>query len=93
MKKYFLELSSRAEKDIEAYIKSGEKKKLERIYSFFEELEQHPETGTGKPKRLKHEFAGCWSRRIDDKNRLVYKINDDIVIVTIVAARNHYTDR
>ena len=92
MKIYILELTSRAEKDLEAYIKSGETKKIEKIYSLFEELEQHPETGTGKPKRLKHEFAGCWSRRIDEKNRLVYKIDEGVVIVTIIAARHHYTD-
>ena len=41
-----------------------------------------------KPEPLKYGFSGYWSRRIDDKNRLVYKISD--TQITIVACANHY---
>lgn len=38
------------------------------------EIRKHPFTGTGKPEPLKHEFTGWWSRRIDQKHRLVYRV-------------------
>jgi len=44
--------------------------------------------GIGKPEPLQHELSGYWSRRIDDKNRLVYKVSDNQI--TIVACANHY---
>ncbi len=90
MATYILYLSEQAEKDMEAYVKAGEKKKIEKIYTLFAELEQHPTTGTGKPKKLRHGFSGCWSRKIDEKNRLVYRIDDEVVTVTIIAAKGHY---
>ena len=90
---YELLLSGQAKKDLESHAKAGDRKKLEKIYLLLEELTRHPETGTGKPEKLKHEFAGLWSRRIDEKNRLVYKINDTIITVIIIAAKGHYSDR
>ena len=47
--------------------------------------------GIGKPEALKGEFAGYWSRRIDDKNRLVYRIKDGRI--EVVACRGHYGDK
>ncbi len=44
--------------------------------------------GIGKPEALKHDFAGYWSRRITDENRLLYKVIDDEV--RIAACRYHY---
>ena len=46
------------------------------------------DTGIGKPERLKHK--PYWSRRIDDKNRLIYDIRDDIV--EIKSCKGHYDD-
>lgn len=48
-----------------------------------------PEFGLGKPEKLR-ELQGYWSRRIDDKNRIVYSADDNIV--TIIACRTHYGD-
>lgn len=63
----------------------------ERINVMLEELIHHPFTGIGKPEPLKGEFAGCWSRRIDDKNRLIYDLlNGDI---EILMCKGHYSDR
>ncbi len=55
-----------------------------------EELYEHPKTGTGKPKMLKGDRGGQWSRRITRKHRLIYTINDDIVEVYVVSSYGHY---
>lgn len=47
-----------------------------------------PYAGVGKPEPLKHNLAGCWSRRIDREHRLVYKVKDSEMIV--LACRYHY---
>lgn len=47
-------------------------------------------SGTGKPERLKHLDGEVWSRRITEKDRLVYNIGSDTI--TIVACRFHYDD-
>ncbi len=44
--------------------------------------------GTGKPEALKHDYAGCWSRRITDEHRLVYKV--DVELIEIIACKFHY---
>ena len=49
---------------------------------------REPFAGIGKPEPLKHQLAGCWSRRIDDEHRLVYRVNGDDLI--ILQARYHY---
>jgi toxin YoeB len=56
------------------------------------ELHEHPRTGTGKPELMKHDYAGCWSRRITKKDRLVYRIDEDRVIVLVLTAKGHYND-
>jgi len=53
-------------------------------------LEEHPETGTGKPERLKNNLTGLWSRRINKEHRLVYYIDGNKVTVTIISAYGHY---
>jgi toxin YoeB len=47
-----------------------------------------PFTGIGKPEPLKHELAGCWSRRINDEHRLLYQVLEDKI--RILACRYHY---
>ncbi|MCX2491986.1 Txe/YoeB family addiction module toxin [Pedobacter sp. PF22-3] len=49
--------------------------------------------GVGNPERLKFELSGLWSRRINQKDRLIYKIEDEVVTVTIISALGHYGDR
>ncbi|MDR1170884.1 MAG: Txe/YoeB family addiction module toxin [Bacteroidales bacterium] len=51
------------------------------INSLLVELMENPETGTGKPEKLKHDFSGRLSRRINHKHRLVYSIDNDTVCV------------
>ncbi|MDR1936992.1 MAG: Txe/YoeB family addiction module toxin [Tannerellaceae bacterium] len=57
------------------------------------ELMEHPYTGTGKPKPMKYEFSGCYSRRITKKHRLVYSVDDDKVIVLVLSVSGHYNDK
>lgn len=47
-----------------------------------------PFRGTGKPEPLKHQFAGCWSRRIDQEHRLVYRVENQALV--ILSCRFHY---
>ncbi len=54
---YRLILKEIAIKDIEQYKITGKKKVLNKINVLFDELREHPETGTGQPKKLKHELC------------------------------------
>ncbi|MCF8235436.1 MAG: Txe/YoeB family addiction module toxin [Bacteroidales bacterium] len=63
---------------------------MKKIQDIFKELRIHPRSGTGKPEQLKYELMGYWSRRIDKKNRLIYRIEDKKTVVVIVSASGHY---
>jgi len=90
MGKFIVFLSEQAKKDIQKHKRSGDKVAGKKIRTILEELKHHPETGTGKPERLKHELSGYWSRRINQKDRMVYSIDRDIVTVEVVSAMGHY---
>lgn len=61
---------------------------LKRINQLIKEIQREPFTGIGKPEPLKHALSGFWSRRIDDRHRLVYAINSDTLL--IAQCRDHY---
>ncbi len=86
---YHLDFTEKAKKDIALHRKMGNKVILNKLLTLFEELEQHPFTGTGKPEPLKHDLAGCWSRRINREHRLIYEVTDEIIY--ILAPRGHYS--
>jgi len=65
-----------------------DKKLFQRIQRMIIETARTPFSGTGKPEPLKRELRGCWSRRINDEHRLVYKVTDEQL--TVVACRYHY---
>ncbi len=88
-----LELTPEAENDIEKHILSGDKKVLIKINKLFDELREHPMTGTGKPERLKYYQIPTWSRRISDRHRMVYRIEKEKVIVLILTLWGHYNDK
>lgn len=52
------------------------------------ETAKTPFEGTGKPEPLKYDYAGCWSRRITDEHRLIYKVETEWI--EIIACRYHY---
>lgn len=54
-----------------------DKKTLKRINLLLKDVERHPFEGLGKPEPLRGELSGFWSRRIDEKNRLLYRVSRD----------------
>jgi toxin YoeB len=90
---YSIELTDDAITDIEKHKKSGDKKILVKIDKLLTELREHPTSGTGRPEKLKHFEKATWSRRITDKHRLIYRIEDQKVIVIVLAFWGHYDDK
>lgn len=89
---YKLVILPKAQKHLELWKRSGQKKTRQKIRSLLSELMEHPRTGMGKPEQLRGDGAGYWSRRIDKKNRLFYSIEDEVVTVTLISALGHYSD-
>lgn len=90
---YTLEFTETALADIEKNKKSGDKAVLKKIEKLLNELMEHPTTGTGQPEMLKHDLAGLYSRRINNKHRLVYSIDDQMITVSVLSAWSHYRDK
>lgn len=65
-----------------------DKATLKRINALIEDIRRNPFVGIGKPEALKYDLSGLWSRRINDVDRLTYKIDGDIVV--ILACKGHY---
>ena len=61
-----------------------------RINDLIRDIDRKGHRGIGKPEPLKYEFSGCWSRRITEKDRLIYRIDDDSIVV--LSCRGHYDD-
>lgn len=82
-----LEFDSAAFEDLGWWVQH-DRKKASRVIELIQETQRDPFAGKGKPEPLKHELAGCWSKRIDQEHRLVYQVKDDKV--RIIACRYHY---
>jgi len=67
---------------------SQDRKKALRLVRLIQETQKDPFGGIGKPEPLKHELAGCWSKRIDDEHRLVYQVTENKI--RVLACRHHY---
>ena len=70
------------------YWQSQDKKLLRRINELIKDTEREPFSGLGKPEPLRGELTGFWSRRIDDCNRLVYRVNNGVL--EILSCKGHY---
>lgn len=70
------------------YWQKTDRKTLQRINLLIEQTQRTPLEGIGKPEPLRHALAGWWSRRIDDEHRIVYKVEDDSLL--IAQLRYHY---
>ena len=71
------------------YWQMQDKKNLRRINDLIKDIVRNGYTGIGKPEPLKG-TAGQWSRRINEKDRLIYTIEDGKVV--IIQCRTHYND-
>ncbi|MCE0761141.1 Txe/YoeB family addiction module toxin [Marinobacter sp. G11] len=70
------------------YWQSTDKKVVSRINKLIKETMREPFEGIGKPEPLKHNLAGYWSRRINEEDRMVYKVTEDALL--IAQLRYHY---
>ena len=73
------------------YWQTQDRKTLNRINKILRDIERDNYLGIGKPERLKGELQGWLSRRIDDKNRIVYRIVNNTM--EIMQCRSHYGDK
>lgn len=67
-----------------------DRKTLKRINNLLKDIDRSPFSGIGKPEPLMGDKQGYWSRRIDEVNRIVYKVEGDQLI--IVQCGGHYDD-
>jgi toxin YoeB len=63
------------------YSQTQDRKTLKRINDLIKDAQRSPFEGIGKPEALKHSLSGCWSRRIDETNRLVYAVQDEELVI------------
>ncbi|MDA8336438.1 MAG: Txe/YoeB family addiction module toxin [Peptococcaceae bacterium] len=73
------------------YWQNQDRKTLNRINQLIKDIERNGYEGIGKPEPLRGDLSGWWSRRIDDTNRLVYRIESEKLI--IADCRTHYGNK
>lgn len=88
---YTLTFSPQSLEDL-ARLKKSEPAAFKKAGKLLLELQEHPMTGTGRPEALSGDRAGQWSRRITQKHRLVYEIENDVVNVAVLSSYGHYDD-
>jgi toxin YoeB len=93
MRIYKVIITDKAQKGIDKHLHAGNKQLVRKIDTLLTELALHPRRGTGQPERMRYEKEERWSRRIDHKHRLLYRIEDDKLIVTAISAYGHYGDK
>ena len=78
-------------KEYQSVAKSGDTKKLNRIDKLIDDTTKHPTSGLGKPEGLRFSLSGFWSRRITQKDRLIYSIENDTIVLH--QCLGHYEDK
>ena len=61
---------------------------LKKINQLIRDIRRDPFDGLGKPEPLKEDLSGFWSRRIDEENRLIYAVEQDVVV--LISCKGHY---
>ena len=72
------------------YWQTQDRKTLKRINLLIKDISRSPFEGLGKPEPLKGTLTGFWSCRIDEENRLVYVVEEKVII--LISFRGHYED-
>ena len=72
------------------YWQSQDKKTLKRINDLLKDIDRNGYIGLGKPEPLTGSLSGFWSRRIDSKNRIVYRILNNQI--EVAQCGSHYRD-
>ena len=70
------------------YWQRSDKTILKRVNLLIREIQRAPFEGVGKPEPLRHSLSGYWSRRITEEHRLVYRVDDNALLIASV--RYHY---
>ena len=73
------------------YWQTQDRKTLKRINQLLQDISRNGYNGIGKPEALKGNFSGWWSRRIDNNNRLIYRIHNEQI--EIAQCRSHYGEK
>lgn len=73
------------------YWQMQDKKTLKRINFLIKDIMRDCYDGIGKPEPLRGNLSGWWSRRIDESNRIVYKIEENMLLIS--ECKNHYSDK
>ena len=73
------------------YWQTQDKKTLRKLNQIIADIERNVYNGIGKPEPLRGDLSGWWSRQIDEKNRIVYRIQDDHVEIS--QCKGHYDDK
>jgi toxin YoeB len=84
--------SPEAQEDYE-YWRENNPLVVKRIKRLLKDMSEHPYTGIGKPEKLKYELNGKWSRRINEKHRIVYVVREIENDIYILALYYHYTKK
>ena len=74
-------------------MKSGDKASIKKIEKILIELTETPYAGIGNPEPLRYETSGFWSRKVNQKDRLIYKVDENIVTVLVLSAMGHYNQK
>jgi len=90
MGQFKLKIEELAGKHIKQHFKSGDKASIKKIEKILFNLSETPYAGIGNPEPLKYELSGFWSRKVNQKDRLIYKVEEDIVTVFVISAMGHY---
>ena len=93
MGQYFVAIEPNAKKDLQAHHKSGNQASIKKITKILIDLINSPYVGEGKPEELKYELSGFWSRAINRKDRIIYKVSEEAKTVIIISACGHYFDK
>ena len=78
MGKFRVEVTKFANQDIEKHKKSGNKVSINNIAKILVDLSEDPCVGFGNPEPLKYQYSGYWSRRINQKDLMIYQVDDNI---------------
>ena len=87
-----LEKDKRFCEEFERFTKTNPRFAL-KIAVLIDDIQRHPASGIGKPERLKYKLIPTYSRRINDKDRLVYEYDENVGIIKVLSCKGHYEDK
>jgi toxin YoeB len=73
------------------YWQTQDKKTLKKINNLIKDIDRNGYSGIGKPEPLIGDLSGWWSRRIDETNRIIYRISNGNIEIS--QCKGHYNDR